>query len=387
MTKKYIFICFFIILVTTFGCKESQNKYLIPNAFSKFIATVNNDYVSIPIDSLSLYYYQKHSILKINDNYFLYGYNHMTHSIDIFNITKRKLVRHIPLEKQGPNGIIQVYGLNVLDSSNIYVIDQYKLKCLNNFGDITSWYTLNYDDLSNNLSGYFIQFNEARFNITQQNDTFIGYFIDSRIRGDNREKGNLTHPIIGTINLSKGIVEFLPIYYSDFILNNNGDFSSEITPNITFCKDKILFGFPVESNIFAYDRLSGSTRKFGGASKFCSNLAKRYSSDQNYNFRNEGTWFNSLNYDSIGNYYYRTHWGNQPKSDQYGKLTDGSTKPGYIMIFDKEFKIIDEIKLRDDLWLEDNFATSEGLFFWPKIDRNYPIDTLRLGRYVINIHK
>jgi hypothetical protein len=370
---------FLLIIVSCQRGKQFNN--LVENVYSSnFSVEVNTDDVSIPIDSLSLFYYQKHFVLEDNSDWILYGYNNITHSIDVFSIAERKLLRHVNLESQGPNEILRVYGLYILSSNRIYILDRYSLKCLDEYGNVVEKYSLNFNGLPGNIDGYFIQLNEARFEITGGGKYFTGYFIDSQIRGKRRKK-YLTHPIIGSIDVISKEVNFLPIYYSDFIINNEGDFSAEISPNITYLEDKIIIGFPVESNFYVFDRDSETIKDFGGASKFSSNLAKKYSINKNYDFRNEGTWFNSIRYNSSLNYYFRTHWGSQPKVDSNGRLTNGLTKPGFIMFFDNDFHIIDEIKLRDDLWLEDSFVTSGGIYFWPKIDENYPVDSLVLGRY------
>ena len=36
------------------------------------------------------------------------------------------------------------------------------------------------------------------------------------------------------------------------------------------------------------------------------------------------------------------------------------------MFFDNELRVIDEIKIDDNCYLEGSFATDEGIFFWAK---------------------
>lgn len=271
--------CIFLFIII--GCKnENQHDLLIKNSFStRYSIQYKVDNVSIPIDSLSIFYYQKHSVINSGSSWILYGYNKITHAIDVLNITERKLLRHINLESQGPDGIIYVYGINVYNPDLIYILDRLALKCLNKYGRVTKKYSLRFTGLPGNVDGYFIQFNEARFEISDNGKYFTGYFTDSKIGGIT-PKEFLKHPIIGTIDLTSHDVKFLPIYYSDFIINNEADFSGEISPNITYLKDKIIYGFPVESNFYVFYRATGDVKAFGGASKYCSNLAKRYSSDK-----------------------------------------------------------------------------------------------------------
>ena len=66
------------------------------------------------------------------------------------------------------------------------------------------------------------------------------------------------------------------------------------------------------------------------------------------------------------NLYYRTHWVSQAALQLDSTPSTALTKPGYVMIFDEDFSVIDEMELPVKYWLEDSFMFSEGMAFWSK---------------------
>lgn len=343
--------------------------------------SLNYQLIKIPIDTLCMIYYQKKAVFESKGFSFLYGYNESYHGIDVFDITNTRLISHIPLSSEGRNSILKVYSLEVVSQDSIYILDRLSLKLINSSGELLSSYKLYFDMIEDDRSGYIISFNRADFKIDKFRNKLFGYFVDEKIRGEQRRAEGLRKPIVGSFDLVSNTISFLPIFYSDYIIENNGDFANEITPNLSYQGDKIIYGFPVESNIYIYDCVNGETEIIGATSRYSKNFSPQYHLVPNYDFRLEGTWFNDVNYYSAGQLYYRTHWGDQSRESSLDPEISAFTKPGYIMFFDENFKVIGEELISYDHWLEDEFYTNEGIYFWSKHTVQVSEDTLVLGRY------
>lgn len=320
---------------------------------------VEYDIKNIEADSLSLPYYAKNDILNTIEDELLIGYNNVLHAIDFFNLSKNKFQKRIYLEDDGPNSVNRVYELNVISEDSILIIDALKLKLINSKGILINQFNLNVEE----YGGYFLNYNDAELIHLPDENSVLLHFLNHNIR-ENEFDETMAYSIVGKLNLESGTINFLPITYSKFIYDNKGGVD-ELMPNLSYNNGKIIYGFPVESNIYTYELQTKKTEAFGGSSKYSSNLEDLKRSE-NEEFRLTGTWFNRLVFDSKNQLYLRTHWGSQPFYSNDMTENSASTKPGYVMIFDIDFNVIEEIKIPNEYWLEDSFLFSNGLGFWIK---------------------
>lgn len=97
-------------------CSCARREENIRSAFKK-------ETVVIPIAAPQLdNYYVYHTAPKDGDN-FLYGYNYLANTIDIFNVSARRFERSVPLSREGPLSIIKVDGLTKIDAHLLLVGD------------------------------------------------------------------------------------------------------------------------------------------------------------------------------------------------------------------------------------------------------------------------
>jgi hypothetical protein len=157
-------------------------------------------------------------------------------------------------------------------------------------------------------------------------------------------------------------------------------------PNISYVNGQIIYGFPIESNIYIYDLKKDKFEEYGGKSRFSDNI-ENFDRKEEETFRHTGTWFNNVNYDKRNNIYYRTHWGSQDLKLDDMTYSTSYTKPGYIMFFDADFNVIEEMKIDDKLWLESSFNYSEGIGFWVKDKYLEDEGILKIGLYEYEVEK
>lgn len=364
--KTYAYTHFIVISIVLISSCDITSNSIKENEFSSETIEVQQSTIHIPVDSLGLIVYQTEPVVhEKGDDFFMYAYNRHLHSFDIYNLTKKEFDHRILLSREGPNEVNKVYSAYVKNPDSIYVMGAGRLYLLDRHGVVRKSHNTMFESLQNSTDGYFHSPNEADFKIDEKGENFMGFFIHNDTKASVRTTASLNNLILGNFNLKSSSISFYPVSYSEFIRENQGDFT-EIKPNFSFIGSKLYYSFPIESNIYEFDFLTEKTTVHGAKSQYSKNQAERYSLNPDYDYRNEGTWFNSLNKYPGKPYYYRTHWGSQEKLQLNGAPTNALTKPGYIIFFDSELKIIKEIEVDKNCYLEGSFATNEGVFFWTK---------------------
>lgn len=371
MTNYRLILSSFSIAICTLvlACKNNPSLILEATASHQTIKLKRTE-LTIPVDSLGLSVYGTDPTIYLEGNDFLlYTYNTPQHSIDVYNLSQKTFKSRITLHRAGPNQVNKVYNSYVLNPDSIYIMGKGKLYLINKLGKVTTSYNTIFQASDNTEGGYFHSPNEANFIIEHSGAAMLGFFIHYNSIGTERTQESLSNPILGRLNLKDESLSFYPVTYSQFIQHNKGDFS-ELKPNFTFTADQLIYNWPIESNIYTFEYKSRKKKTLGAKSDFSANAALTITGNSKYDYRNEGTWFNSVNQYPGSNYYYRTHWSSQPKTTPNGDKTDASTKPGYIMLLSQNFEVIEEIELDSDCFLEGSFATNDGIFFWAKDGMN-----------------
>lgn len=360
---------------------ERDARLILPPVPSKESLNIQTEKAYLSIDSLGLVTYPSDPIVyEQASEFFLYVYNYPLHSLDILNVSSRKISDRIYLGDEGPDRIDKIYNLHVHNPDSIYIMSGGKLFLINGEGKVLKNYNTMFEASSITNGGYFHAANEAYFTVDKRAEKLYGFFVHYDVRASERDVAALENNILGSFDLSNQTLSLLPVSYSDFIRENEGDFS-ELKPNFSFIDGKLYYGFPIESNIYVYDFETGEISSHGAQSAFSANSAKRRSQNQGYDYRTEGTWFNRLNKYPGKTYFYRTHWGSQEKQQANGTPADATSKPGYIMFFDDELRLIHEQRIADDCYLEGSFATDEGVFFWAKDGQDE--SQVKLCRYYV----
>lgn len=381
---KGAYFCFFLFIPYLFicSCKEPDHDILTKNtdSYRKMVNYSIEDFKLIG-DSLTQVYYQKTHLYEDEGEEILYGYNHSLHAFDVFSLNEGEYEKRIFLDQDGPDAINRVFKFTVLSKDSIVIMDALKLWLLDGTGKVLKKYSTVVND-SDELRGHFLNYNDANLGYIKEENSILMHFVHED-EGASKFDPKSIFPIVGKLDLMNGKISFLPVPYPTFV-QENYDKISEKMPNLSYHNNKVFYGFPGHSNIYTYSFSEKDFGIFGGKSKF-SNNEEDYVLSNEFGFRLVGTWFNSVHYESMNKVYLRTHWGSQEPYQANGDLSDGFTKPGYLMVFDDEIRFIDEIKIPNDYWLEDSFIAKDGIYFWKKDIYLNKEDGLILGRLKILI--
>lgn len=379
---KYFLLFFYCILFFLLSC--CHERYLKRNVYSTDSIQVSTSTIRIRVDSLRLQAYSiLFSYLDKNGEEYLYTYNKPLHAIDIFNL-KGYYDSSIQLSSQGPSGINRVEDLFVSSADSVFLYATGFVFLINRNGELLNKISL-YDKGDYNKIGPMIINQHFRMELTNDNEKIFLY-------NTYPNKSYLDRPKVSTLNLNSGEVDQLPIYYSDFYqdINGNCGFLSYLNKSYLF-DDLLIYNFEFESNIYSYNIRTGERQVFGGQSRYSKNLASSINSENSLQIDKhaiENIYFLHVMKDLNKPFYYRIHWGgiDYKNSNGYNSFID---KPLFLMVFNKNFEIADEIELPARRYGVYNWViTNKGLL----IANSHPLfdfdeDYLSFDLITINYHE
>ncbi len=375
-TINLIYILFHLLLLTS--C-NSENDQVLNNEYSNSLG-INLELIEeikIDISEYGYNIYDNKFVFKEGKNLFLLGYSGKSHQLDLINLTDHFIENSIILKKEGPNGIQNVFKIFVHNLDSIFIVDYQSLKILDIEGNIKL--SLKSVFLESELipEGNIINYNDADTFYDANSNKFYGFYFPFK----NYEGQKLSEdtPLICSIDIKTGKLEFLPIKYP-YIVRNNYNLVPQRMPNIKYINNKIFYGFPFLSDIYEFDLSTRKSKSYGGKSKYSDNISF-ISNDDFYNYRLTGTIFYNLEYIREFESYLRGHWGSQEIRQIDGTDSDNFTKKGYLIFFDKNLKYINEIKIDDSYWIEEYFVFDDHIYLYKKNIDYKEEDYLIFGKF------
>lgn len=373
-----VIICLFI----TTACSDyEKNSYV--NHLAQLAEIHSNQIVveaiSIPIDSITSSSYPVYHNALINGDSYLAGYNHKTHNIDVFDLNSESFYKRINLEYQGPNGIEDVSGLYIHNWDSIFISATFNIYLINCSGQIIkSFAILDETIFTNEEEGiltstisFGLQYSQAK------NSVFLNY-IPKGTEFGTREF--FSKPFIAEYFLNNSSVNLITIPYSKYFSNNNVGFLSE--PGVSVFDSTIYVCFQGESNIYSYNTETEKINIHGGSSKFSKNVAPPVAPNAKFHtklkHRLEGPMFFKMVYDPYRELFYRLHFGDMVSQKSENNRDAFLDKKLYLMIFNKDLELIEELKLEDHTYIPDFYGISnEGLI----LNSNHSLNTNFSGNY------
>lgn len=319
---------------------------LLKSQYGSSIALDKTD-MDIHIDENTLCSYQAFSTFKEKKNEeMLFAYNSPMHSLDIFNLSDKR-VSHIQLESEGTNGILEnVSGVCVHKPDSIWLYSQGFIYLTDSCGKVnktiklpfpTGGFPLVETNFSMSTSKlYFHPTRESIFYLTvtptEESADYLVY--EYFIKTDSFK----TYPLKGSILEKKAGRNFGWMQF----------------PNVTYSKNDILYNFPINSNIYKINIETGKEYSFGGKSKYTSNTVSELCMP--YTFQDadkhliENIHFFEIQYDPEKDIYYRLHLDKTNYSTDIKSNLLYNSKDMYLTIFNKNFEIIYENKLESKIY-------------------------------------
>ena len=320
--------------------------------------------IQIPIDTLSSPSYFIYHHYSDEGNDYLFTYNGNIHALDVYNLSTKNLYKRINLQGEGPDDVSGLQKIYVHNWDSIFVHRHLFTHLIDTAAKVYESFDLQTisDTSSDDIGDLIVNRN---FDFAYHPGTQSVYFY-------NVYSGNIPkciqNPVVAKLNIQTKTISLLPIFQSEYYQQNNGRFGFLYQVNATVTPQRLIYNFPIESNIYAYDFFTQQTQIHGGKSRNSENLVPAF---REQNMEEEEAWnkhaiesttFFRILHDPYRKLFYRFHWGNidyQVSENHFSSFID---KPLYLMVFNEDFEVLDEIQLTPQThapytW----FVTKDGL--------------------------
>jgi len=341
----------FVILATVTTCKKDNTKKVEKTVLSQWDTIKINTYDN-GLDLSD----RPHYIFKEGIGFYI-NYNQIKHSLNYYNIDRRRFCKAIKLFKSGPNKIqslstFDLKGDTILfrSAGSLYLIDKEGVVISN----------LELEDLCPGLEetyslkgpGGIVITNLKRLYYNNQRNSVV-----LRTYNTKNNYGNIyEEPLFCEYNLKYNEGKAIKVKYpKDLKKAYYGDLEY---PNIITLGDSIIYNFPFMSSIFVNSIMSQKTSKIVFEADHISskirgaNLAQRNDLRlKNYFYR--GNKYHKIDYDPYRDLYYLLY--------SLRKIGDSPSEK-YLIIFDNQFNKLTELKINSEF--SPNYAIAiDGLLF------------------------
>lgn len=368
----YNFLRIVFVFLVFVGCKKSADYSVVKGSLS------NQEISHIGLDSLAInggietfFVYPNFSIVTRDNGLFFYGYNEARNKIDIFNLDNEEYVGEIQLSKEGPDGIPNVRGIEVVTPDSILILGNYKLSIVNNQGKITDYFHINSSksDLVNHDSetSWFWADDNFKIHFDHSRQTLYGLNHSMRYGQCEPRRFEDTNTLAGISIREKTFTE-LPIPYSDVYRQGMSKGFLDFI-NTSFSGDMLYYNFAADPNIYTYNLHTGEKEVFGAESQLTSNevtaIPWSRCGDVDYklkHYKNE-VHFGRILVDEKRGLFYRIHLSDIKDQLPSGQYSTRNDKSQIITVFDSSLNIIKEFELDRRKYFTDlAFVGPKGLY-------------------------
>ncbi len=293
-----------------------------------------------------------------------------------FDIAEQKLVKEIPLQREGPEGVGKPTGAYVVSWDSIYVIaaNNYQVSLIDQNAKVHRRYRLLDGDTYNENTG-LIQVkatspavkvgNLMYFNVLPDRDSYEPFYYEGKINS--------------SLDLVTGDYEYFNQYPAEFKGKVWGVRGPSYSTTFRSSTNEMAFSFSISDSISVFDLEDWSSERFYGGSKYKKNPVQPFenpnesldlSDDALRTFHYEG-----MIYDKYEEVYYRIALHDIELADANSNKLDMFNKTLSIIVLDRDFNILTEKKLEDNkyMWYM-YFVSKEGLCIAQSNPHNEDLD-------------
>ena len=365
----------FIILIIQFvlitACSHKNKETNVLTKYKTIKIAVDDSVANHQI--LLRYYYNKNS-----SESFLYFFNEIRNTIEIYNIDSKKLFKLIRLHD--PIDYDEVYIQN-FDSIFYYNRYEEKLRLCNIEGDIYKTWNFHNDLRIKNSDDFY----EASF-FSGESMQFLNNKIYINVGAPYFPKKFYLYNIllIYDLNTNSG---YTTITFPDNYLHNK-DFA-KYGSDYCIANDKLVFSYQVNHNIYIYDLKGNFVKSYPAKSNYLENFPYLDPEDERNmtayrKIRDSVGEYVSINYDPYEKLYYRIVSHNYPQYGDKNRVYHFLDNNWSIIFLDTNFKIIAEQAFPGKKYdIYSIFPTNEGFMIMenPKFDKyNLTFDIFKINK-------
>lgn len=353
-----------VLIIIISSCTPDEKDY------KKIELVKTKELLTLPIDqntaniSDGLFYFAKENLLFIQ--------NWKEHSIQVYDIENKKRIKNIKLEREGPNGVLDLMGIHVQNLDSIFLFNQIKsqITLIDTSGQILR--TIQYKS-PDRYSPAFIH-----------NTYFLSppllhgkkLIVKTHYYGSIREMTQeilQTKELIYEIDLESGVTNFLNL---KFPKNYMPDGLKPFEASISHGSDKHVFSLFGDHRLFYVSEFGDTLQSKNGKSVFLpENLPTVPVDVDGLVFRKFSYYsphYESLDYDPFRKVFIRFafHEFEQDESVPVNDMRNHSG-PFSIQVFDSELNLISETAFEANQYHPfDYFITEKGIY----LSTNHPLN-------------
>lgn len=309
--KKHIWMAL-IMAVCMMSCTLPEGHQQTISA-----GVLEYDSLSIPIDYPYLGFYYQISCYEEGGNLYCAGYNHLMHSIEVFDLTNRCTIQSYELEPEGPNAVLKNQISDFLVNDSLFVFRGFRndVKVLSRKDGALrkTIMTLSLED------NYQLNFRGTR------DGTYGGFEMqweEQKIVMPlfTKQKQTMEDRLALSVDLYTEEAEILPLSYPEEMKEDLGCYGSLTFPDFTTSEDRWVYNFAYSSRVYIYRKETGEVQVLDMKSNTTPNQASFNDSNlkernlrKNAEYESTTLRFGSVYYDKTADVYVRMHHAGKEK--------------------------------------------------------------------------
>ena len=353
LRKNSFFKLLFGILLIIVSCKDEKKEIL-------YSLETTGKFLEFELDSLSP---NQSNGLQFLDPY-LFSLDLNSNKIQLFDVNSGKIVKNLQFEREGPNGVSDIFGFQVQSLDSIYLFS---------LGSRVIFLT---DTTAQIIQQTKFELPESVYNLFMSRSYYNSppRISDGKLYGKTRfdvDIKTITQekldqlPLLAGIDLKDGSVESLSYHFPSDYLNSG---QKQLEASIVQTGEKTVVSFLGDHRLYVSKNLNEPLQPIEGQSQFLDQTLPSFSKDaSSMEFAKYGmasSRYGSLIYDPFRDLYYRFAF---PTLDlnEMEELRNLMSEPGpfVLMVFDADLKFLTERKFEAGSYFQDNFfVTKDGLY-------------------------
>ncbi|MBR6621436.1 MAG: DUF4221 family protein [Bacteroides sp.] len=310
------------------SCSHSQSERL------ENIKCIENYSIEVTGDHMQIYGGDCRSISAfVEERNCMLAYNHMLHRIDIIDLDNKKPFKHIPLKKEGPDGVNGISGLALFN--NTVILQANNVFCqINMDGQVLSRCTI--EQLLKPFPGFSTMVPDAQMYLNLYNSLSfdeVNGTIAFVIYSHQKEDSEYPKKAIMLSCIDWKIKDVIDIHYPQN-LKEEEKLGMLGRVNVLPHGDSLIYNFPASSDIYIYNRKRQSVETYSAEVSYTQPL---YSYPDEGNDLTTGYYF-PIRYDSRKKIFWRIQQRPVDGNGIWGK-------PFSIAQLSSDFKVVNEYVL------------------------------------------
>lgn len=358
----FLFFCALLLIFTQCKSKSQYREVKTKRINSNLEYTVSSINIHLP-DSTE---FDQYFAIQNDTNLLLVYFNYHSETIDYFDINNDNIIKRNYINKSDLPFDETINAASIYQTSpdSLYVLTESYLLILDKTGKIYYSNPININltdttfkkNLFENLSKMFPIYRFA-------NKTYMPY---RSLQYSFRTKEFYNHPVEAFIDDSSGIISESTLKYPEIYYKNPYGFM-----DFSFREGHDSLGilsFMADPNIYVYNYKTNSYKILGGKSDYQEKIEPienkfKDVTNKMFEFLTTSPFYSRILWDKYRKLYYRFLYCGQDLKNPNGTYNVFADKDLVLMIFDSNFNLLKEIKLKKHTYLDTKaFVAKDGLF-------------------------